>query len=63
VYHGATSSVTLRSHAQVEALFEGWELVEPGVVQVPLWQPEGKKPRQKELDKVWVYGGVGRLTA
>jgi hypothetical protein len=63
VYHGATSSVTLRSHAQVEALFEGWELIEPGVVQVPLWQPEEKKPRQKELDKVWVYGGVGRLTA
>jgi hypothetical protein len=63
VYHGATSSVTLRSHAQVEVLFEGWELVEPGVVEVPLWQPEGKKPRQKELDKVWVYGGVGRLTA
>ena len=33
VYDGATSSVTLRSKAQVEALFDGWELTEPGVDQ------------------------------
>jgi hypothetical protein len=62
VYDGATSTVTLRSKAQVEALFDGWELVKPGVVQVPLWRPEGRKPRPKELEKAWVYGGVGRLT-
>jgi hypothetical protein len=42
VHNGATSSVTLRNKAQVEALFDGWELIEPGVVQVPLWRPEGK---------------------
>jgi S-adenosyl methyltransferase len=62
VYDGATSSVTLRSKAQVEALFDGWELIDPGVVQVPLWRPEGRKPRPKELEKAWVYGGVGRRT-
>jgi len=62
VYDGATSSVTLRGKAQVEALFDGWELIDPGVVQVPLWRPEGCKPRPKELEKAWVYGGVGRLT-
>jgi hypothetical protein len=62
VYDGTTSSVTLRSKAQVETLFDGWELTEPGVVQVPLWRPEGRKPRPRELDKAWVYGGVGRKT-
>jgi hypothetical protein len=61
VYQGATSTVTLRSKAQVEELFDGWELAEPGVVQVPLWRPEGRRPRPKELGKAWVYGGVGRL--
>jgi hypothetical protein len=61
VYNGATSSVTLRTKAQVEALFDGWELIDPGVVQVPLWRAEGRKPRAKELDKAWVYGGAGRL--
>jgi hypothetical protein len=60
VYDGATSTVTLRSKAQVEALFDGWKLVEPGVVQVPLWRPDGRKPRPKELGRAWVYGGVGQ---
>jgi len=61
VYHQATSTVTLRTHAQIAALFQGWDLVEPGLVQVPLWRPEGKPPRPKDLSKTWVYGGVGRL--
>jgi hypothetical protein len=51
----------LRSKGQVEALFNGWELVDPGVVQVPLWRPEGRKPRPAELSRAWVYGGVGWL--
>jgi hypothetical protein len=61
VYDGATSTVTLRSKPEVVALFDGWDLIEPGVVQVPLWRPGGKRPRPKELGKAWVYGGVGRL--
>jgi hypothetical protein len=60
VYDRATSTFTPRSHAQVAALFEGWNLVEPGLVQVPLWRPDGTAPRPKELSRVWIYGGVGR---
>jgi ABC-type Fe3+/spermidine/putrescine transport system ATPase subunit len=60
VYNQATSTATLRSHAQIAALFEGWELIDPGLVQVPLWRPEGKPPRPKELSKIWIYGGIGR---
>jgi hypothetical protein len=26
---------------RIEAFFEGLELVEPGVVSVPLWRPDG----------------------
>ena len=32
----------------------------PGLVQAPLWRPEGKPPRPKELAKIGVYAGVGR---
>jgi S-adenosyl methyltransferase len=60
VYDQATSPVTLRSHAQIAAFFDGWELVEPGLVQVPLWRPDGRQPRPKELARIWVYGGVAR---
>ena len=58
VYDQATSPITLRGHAQIAALFDGWDLVEPGLVQVPLWRPDGK-PRPKDLAKAWIYGGVG----
>jgi hypothetical protein len=60
VYDDATSALTLRSRAEVTALFDGWDLVEPGVVQVPLWHPEGRPPRPRELARAWVYGGVAR---
>ena len=60
VYDQATSPVTLRTRAQVTALFDGWDLVEPGLAQVPLWRPDGRPPRQKELERAWVYGGVAR---
>jgi S-adenosyl methyltransferase len=60
VYDQATSPVTLRSHAQIAAFFDGWDLLEPGLVQVPLWRPDGRPPRPKELARIWVYGGVAR---
>lgn len=60
VYDQATSRVTLRGRAQIAALFDGWDLVDPGLVQVPLWRPDGRPPRPKELARAWVYGGVAR---
>jgi hypothetical protein len=60
VYDNATSAVTLRSHAQVAAFFEGWDLIEPGLVQVSRWRPHGKPPRPGELSRVWMYGAVAR---
>ena len=60
VYNQATSSVTLRSHNQISAFFSGFELVEPGLVQSPLWRPDGDLP--VNMDKLWIYGGVARLS-
>jgi hypothetical protein len=59
VYNKATSSVTLRSHNQIASFFSGWDLIEPGLVQSPLWRPDGELPRN--MDKLWIYGGVARL--
>jgi hypothetical protein len=60
VYDRATSPLALRDRAAIHDLFAGWDLIEPGLVQVPLWRPEGRPPQPKELSKVWIYGGVAR---
>jgi hypothetical protein len=59
VYSKATAPLVLRGHAQVMALFQGWDLVEPGVVQVPLWRPDSRPPGTRQLAKIGMYGGVG----
>jgi hypothetical protein len=53
--------LTWRSHAQVEALFGGFHLVEPGVVWTPSWRPES--PGDLYCDRpeaAGYYAGVGR---
>jgi hypothetical protein len=55
----ATAPLALRSHLEISSFFEGCRLVEPGLVQVPLWRPDGPLP--PSLDKIWMYGGVGRV--
>ncbi len=60
VYRRATSPATVRGYEQIAAFFQGWDLVEPGLVQVPLWRPDSQPPRPKDLEKIWIYGGVGR---
>jgi S-adenosyl methyltransferase len=63
IYDQATAPLVLRSHAQISGFFDGFDLIEPGVVQVPLWRPDRKLPRSSELAKIGIYGGVGRKGA
>jgi S-adenosyl methyltransferase len=63
VYERATAPLVLRSHAQISEFFHGFHLVEPGLVQVPLWRPDGKPPRPRDLAKIAIYGGVGHRSA
>jgi hypothetical protein len=60
VYEGATAPLVLRSHAQISGFFDGFVLVDPGVVQVPSWRPDHRTPRPRDLAKIGIYGGVGR---
>jgi hypothetical protein len=57
-YRNAAAPLVLRSHAQITTFFDGFDLVEPGLVQAPLWRPDGKPPRQKDLAKIGIYAGV-----
>jgi trans-aconitate methyltransferase len=46
-----------RSHAEVERFFNGLEILEPGVVRVPLWRPESEADAATPSAMI---GGVGR---
>jgi hypothetical protein len=59
-YQNATAPLVLRAFEQVSAFFAGFGLIEPGLVQAPLWRPDGKPPRPKDLAKIGIYAGVGR---
>ncbi|MFF9765511.1 SAM-dependent methyltransferase [Streptomyces sp. NPDC014636] len=61
VYTKATASLNLRGHAEVQRFFDGFELVEPGLVQVPFWRPDAPPPPRS--DEIGFYGGVARKTA
>ncbi|MFJ4925003.1 SAM-dependent methyltransferase [Streptomyces sp. NPDC088736] len=61
VYNKASATLNLRGRAEVERLFDGFELVEPGLAQVPFWRPDGPPPERSE--EIGFYGGVGRKNA
>ncbi|MYW00403.1 SAM-dependent methyltransferase [Streptomyces sp. SID3343] len=62
IYDRATAQLALRPHADIEKLFEGFELLDPGLVRLPLWHPEEEPPHDHDPDLVRMYGGVGRKT-
>ncbi|MEU6356781.1 SAM-dependent methyltransferase [Streptomyces sp. NPDC047072] len=58
VYNKASATMNLRTHAEIERFFDGFDLVEPGLAQVPFWRPDTTPPpRSKEIG---FYGGVAR---
>ena len=58
--HSPLGTGLFRTHAEIEAMFPGLELIHPGLVRCADWWPDG--PRLKALDDVQycVAGAVGR---
>lgn len=53
----ATSTITLRTRAQVTGFLDGWEVQPPGVVWLPEWHPD-EEPT--EPARSMMYGAMGR---
>jgi SAM-dependent methyltransferase len=62
VYRRTDSPLWVRSRAELTALFDGFELVDPGVVWVPQWRPDTPESAE-EAERAVFMGGVGRLGA
>jgi SAM-dependent methyltransferase len=58
--HSMMGSGTFRTQREIEDLFNGLEMITPGVVRCADWWPDG--PRIKELNQVQhcIAGGIGR---
>ena len=59
LYRSTSQPVSIRSRVEIEPFFEGVELVEPGLVYVPLWRPEEKGDLL--LDRPEVSGGFAAI--
>lgn len=58
LYDRATSPAVARSHAEILRFFDGWDLLDPGLVYVPVWRPDGEVDDKPE--RFLMFGGVGR---
>jgi SAM-dependent methyltransferase len=62
VYKDIRNPLILRSREQIARFFEGYDMVEPGLVPMPLWRPQTTTEDADEEDP-WAYAGyagVGR---
>jgi hypothetical protein len=58
VYRATPTPIYFRPHAEVLRFFDGFELVEPGLVTVDAWRPDPADSVSPATR--WLYGGVGR---
>jgi SAM-dependent methyltransferase len=58
LYKSTSAPMFTRTRAEIVRLLAGFDLVEPGLVYLPAWRPEGKPPDNPQL--AWWYAGVGR---
>jgi hypothetical protein len=59
VYRQANVGLNLRSRAEIARFFEGFELVDPGLVYVPEWRPD-PSGALSEPQRSGLLGAVGR---
>jgi hypothetical protein len=59
-YRKTANPVTLRPRDQVARFFDGFDLIEPGLVFTPQWRPESLADVGREPERAGVYAGVGR---
>ena len=59
-YKQTANPVTLRPRAEILRFFDGFDLVDPGLVFTPQWRPEHPSEVGAEPEKAGVYAGVDR---
>ncbi|MGX1240246.1 SAM-dependent methyltransferase [Streptomyces pseudovenezuelae] len=63
VYEDIRNPLIMRSHHEIARFFEGYDMVEPGLVPMPRWRPESERHWNPDDEDPWAFsqfGGVGR---
>ncbi len=58
LYRNATSSAHTRTREEIARFFTGFELVDPGLVYLPLWRSDAEL--EEDPERAWFFAGVGR---
>lgn len=60
LYRRTGTPMTMRSRDEITAMLEGFDLVEPGVVYLPLWRPDPRDAVVEHPERVTGLAAVGR---
>lgn len=60
VYRTIRNPLVMRTAEEIATFFDGFEMVAPGLVQMPMWRPENS-PEQEDPYAFAGYAGVGRI--
>jgi hypothetical protein len=55
------AQLRVRTRAEIAALFDGFTLVEPGLVWIPEWRPDSPADVPENPEQFWALVGMGRL--
>jgi hypothetical protein len=58
IYTATPSPIYFRDHAEIARFFDGFDLIDPGLVTLDTWRPDANDPRPDATG--WAYGAVGR---
>jgi hypothetical protein len=54
--------ISMRTSEEIAGLFDGFTMVDPGVVWLPLWRPGPGDDVPDDPERYWCQAGVGRLS-
>jgi hypothetical protein len=60
LYRRTATPMTMRGRAEIARFFDGFELIDPGLVWLPLWRPDGVGSADLPPEHTTGFAGVGR---
>jgi SAM-dependent methyltransferase len=60
LYRRTATPMTMRTPAEIARFFDGFDLVDPGLVWLPLWRPDEPATGQSRPERTTGLAGVGR---